>query len=66
MMAAITIYVVSDDLSFFPRGHRQQPVTDAIGNSGAQRASIGEFLMFQSVLRRDAQAGRIAMAARPA
>jgi hypothetical protein len=31
MMAAITIYVFSDDLSFFPRGHRHQPVTDASG-----------------------------------
>jgi hypothetical protein len=31
-MAAITIYVFSDDLSFFPRGHRHQPVTDATGN----------------------------------
>lgn len=31
MMAAITIYVLSDDLSFFPRFHRQQPVTDVGG-----------------------------------
>ena len=31
MMAAITIYVLSDDLSFFPRFHRQQRVTDAGG-----------------------------------
>jgi len=31
MMAAITIYVLSDDLSFFPSGHRQQRVTDATG-----------------------------------
>ena len=36
MMAAITIYVLSDDLSFFPGGHRQQPVTDATKKSGAQ------------------------------
>ena len=31
MMAAITIYVLSDDLSIFPRGHRQQPVSNAGG-----------------------------------
>jgi hypothetical protein len=31
MLAAITIYVLSDDLSFFPRIFRQQPVSDARG-----------------------------------
>jgi hypothetical protein len=31
MMAAITIYVLSDDLSFFPRGQPRPPVSDARG-----------------------------------
>ena len=31
MLAAITIYVMSNDLSFFPRGQPLQPVSDASG-----------------------------------
>jgi hypothetical protein len=31
MMAAITIYVLSDNLSFFPWGHHHQRVTDSRG-----------------------------------
>jgi hypothetical protein len=31
MLAAITIYIFSEDLSFFPRGHRHQPVSDGRG-----------------------------------
>jgi hypothetical protein len=31
MMAAITIYVMSNDLTFFGFGHRQQPVSDGRG-----------------------------------
>jgi hypothetical protein len=31
MFAAITIYVMSNDLSFFPRGLRQHPHSDAGG-----------------------------------
>jgi hypothetical protein len=31
MLAAITIYVTSNDLSFFGFGHRQQPASDAGG-----------------------------------
>jgi hypothetical protein len=31
MLAAITIYVLSEDLSFFGSGHRQQRVSDARG-----------------------------------
>jgi hypothetical protein len=30
-MAAITIYVMSNDLTFFGFGHRQQPVSDGRG-----------------------------------
>jgi len=31
MLAAITIYVMSENLSFFPRGYRHQPASDATG-----------------------------------
>jgi hypothetical protein len=31
MFTAITIYVLSDDLSFFPHIYRHQPVSDARG-----------------------------------
>ncbi|SPF54505.1 conserved hypothetical protein [Candidatus Sulfopaludibacter sp. SbA4] len=31
MFAAITIYVMSNDLSFFPRGYRHLPVSDGVG-----------------------------------
>ena len=31
MLAAITIYVMSNDLSFFPRGQPRQPVSGARG-----------------------------------
>jgi hypothetical protein len=30
-LAAITIYVLSDDLSFFPSGIRRQPISDTRG-----------------------------------
>jgi hypothetical protein len=31
MMAAITIYVMSNDLSFFPRGQPRSPLSGAVG-----------------------------------
>jgi hypothetical protein len=32
MLAAITIYVMSDDLALLPRGQPQQPRSGAVGN----------------------------------
>jgi hypothetical protein len=32
MFAAITIYVLSDDLALLPRGQPQQPRSGAVGN----------------------------------
>ena len=32
MLAAITIYVVSDDLALVPRSRPQRPVSSAVGN----------------------------------
>jgi len=33
MLAAISIYVMSNDLTFFGLGHRQAPASDARGKS---------------------------------